>query len=85
VSLVTSAEEAEEVIKQWLNRKFSDKLRDTRVREIHLAENIWNVKAEVVLRSGTFSTSNHVLQMQVDAVTGKIIGYSESGQSQQKP
>lgn len=82
MSLVTSAEEAEEIVKQWLERKFAGKLRKSRVREIQLLEGLWNIKSEIVLRSGAFSISSHVVNMKVDAETGKIVGYSESEQTE---
>lgn len=80
MSLVTSAEEAEEIAKQWLERKFAEKLRRSRVKEIQLSEGLWNVKAEVVLRSGALSMSSHAVHLKVDAGTAKVIGYSESEQ-----
>jgi hypothetical protein len=78
MSLVTSAEEAEEVVKQWLEKKFAKKLKKVRVTHISLAHATWDVEAEVDLSSGVLSVEHQKLSLKVDSETAKVIGYSET-------
>jgi hypothetical protein len=77
VSLVTSAEEAEEIVTQWLQKKFGDKLKKTRMRHASLTDSIWNVEVEVNVSSGAFSTAYYLVTLKVDANSGKIVSYTE--------
>jgi len=78
VSVVTSAEEAEEIVKQWLSRKFERRLRKTRVTHISLSEALWNVEAEVEITSGLLSTTRQKVSLKVDSNSAKIVSYTET-------
>jgi hypothetical protein len=78
LSVVASADQAEDVVKMWLEKKFDKKLKKTTVTQVSLTEGIWDVKAEVELRSGSFSTVRQIALLKVDSATANVVGYSEN-------
>lgn len=78
MSIVASADQAEEVVKAWLEKKFDKSLRKTRVTQISLSGGVWDVKAEVELRSGAFSTERQNIMIKVDSTTANVVSYSET-------
>ena len=78
MSLVTGAEEAEEIAAQWLKKKFVDKLKKTRMTNASLSDAAWNVRVEVELSSGVLSTAHRVIILKIDANSAKVVSYSES-------
>ena len=78
MSIVASADQAEELVRAWLEKKFGKKLKKTRVTQISLTEGIWDVKAEVELRSGSFSTISQIVLLKVDSASANVVSYSEN-------
>ena len=74
---ITSAEEAEEFSKEWLRSKYRDKLAKNRFNQVMLENGIWQVKAELQLRTGVLSVERKSFSMSIEANTGKVLGYKE--------
>ncbi len=74
---ITSAEEAEELTSTWLKNKFHDKVKRIRFSQVVLENGIWQVKAELDLRTGFMRKARHQLSVSIDSVEGKVLSYKE--------
>ena len=74
---ITGAEEAEELTSTWLKNKFHDKVKKIRFSQVVLENGIWQVKAELDLKTGITSKARHQLSVSIDSLAGKVLSYKE--------
>jgi hypothetical protein len=74
---ITSAEEAEELTSTWLKNKFHDKVKKIRFSQVALENGIWQVKAELDLKTGIMRKARHQLSVSIDSTAGKVLSYKE--------
>lgn len=75
---ITSAEEAEEFSRQWLKSKYRGKLAKHRFNQVLLENGVWQLKAELELKTGVLKTEPKSFSMSIEASTGKVLGYKEA-------
>ena len=78
MSLLVSPEDAEQVAKAWLQRKYGKKLGKVKFVEVMSDGGVWNVRASVRLATGILSLGSYMVQLKVDSNSTDILGYSES-------
>jgi hypothetical protein len=78
MSLISSADEAEQVARGWLSQRYKRRIAKLGFPTVSLDAGIWTVRAEVRLRSGVLSVVNRTVFLKIDPGTTNVIGYSET-------
>lgn len=78
MSLLATTDDAEQVAKAWLQKKYGKRLGRVKFVEVMSEGGVWTVKAAVKLTVGVLLIKPHLVQVKIDAGTTEVIGYSES-------
>jgi hypothetical protein len=78
LSLLATPDDAEQVAKAWMQRRYDKRLGRVKFVEAMNENGVWSVKAEVKLAVGVLLAKPHVIQVRIDSRTTDIVGYSES-------
>ncbi len=78
MSLLATPDDAEQVAKAWMQRRYDKRLGRVKFVEAMNENGVWSVKAEVKLAVGVLLAKPHVIQVRIDSRTTDIVGYSES-------
>ncbi len=78
MSLLATTEEAEQVAKSWLQRKYGKRLGRVNFIEVMKESEVWTVKASVKLASGILLVKPHIVQIKIDSGSAQVVGYSET-------
>ena len=78
MSLLASTDDAEQVARAWMEKKYGDKLGKVKFVEVMGENGIWSVKANVKLASGLLAFKPHLIQLKIDSNSTDILGYSET-------
>ena len=78
LSLLATPDDAEQVAKAWMERRYGKKLGRVKFVEAMNENGVWNVKAKVKLAVGVLLVKPHLVQVRIDARTTEVLGYSES-------
>lgn len=78
MSLLATTDDAEQVAKAWLQKKYGKRLGRVKFVEVMSENGIWNVKAVVKLTVGVLLIKPHVIQVKIDAATTEVLGYAET-------
>jgi hypothetical protein len=74
---LTSAEEAEEFAKEWLQSKYRNRIAKLRFSQVMLESGVWTIRAELELKQGVLSTIRQDFVLKIDGTSGKVLGYRE--------
>ncbi|MDG6899126.1 MAG: hypothetical protein JRM91_01415 [Nitrososphaerota archaeon] len=77
MSLLATTEDAEQVAKSWLQRKYGKRLGKIKFVEVMRESDHWMVKANVKLASGVLLVKPHMVQIKIDSNSTHVLGYSE--------
>ena len=77
MSLLATTEDAEQVAKSWLQRKYGKRLGKIKFVEVMRENDHWMVKASVKLASGVLLVKPHMVQIKIDSNSTYVLGYSE--------
>jgi hypothetical protein len=77
LSLLATPDDAEQVAKAWMQRRYDKRLGRVKFVEAMNENGVWSVKAEVKLAVGVLLAKPHVIQVRIDSRTTDIVGYSE--------
>ena len=78
LSVLASPEDAEQVAKAWMQKKYGKRLGRVKFVEVMSDSGVWNVKANVKLTVGVLLIKPHIIQIKIDAGTTEVLGYSET-------
>ena len=78
LSVLASPEDAEQVAKAWMQKKYGKRLGRVKFVEVMSDSGVWNVKANVKLTVGVLLIKPHIVQIKIDAGTTEVLGYSET-------
>ena len=78
LSVLASPEDAEQVAKAWMQKKYGKRLGRVKLVEVMSDSGVWNVKANVKLTVGVLLIKPHIIQIKKDAGTTEVHGYSET-------
>lgn len=78
MSLLATTDDAEQVAKAWMQRRYGKRLGRVKFIEVMGGEGYWNVKANVKLTTGVLLIKPHIVQVKIDSGTSEIVGYSET-------
>ncbi|MCL4355950.1 MAG: hypothetical protein JRN56_01230 [Nitrososphaerota archaeon] len=77
MSLLATTDDAEQVAKSWLQRKYGKRLGKVKFIEVMKESDYWTVKANVKLASGVLLVKPHLVQVKIDSNSTQVLGYSE--------
>ncbi len=78
VSLLATTDDAEQVAKSWMEKRYGKRLGRVKFVEVMSDNGIWSVKADVKLAAGVLLIKRHLIQVKIDAGSTDVLGYSES-------
>ncbi|MDG6983125.1 MAG: hypothetical protein JRN28_01005 [Nitrososphaerota archaeon] len=78
MSLLATTDDAENVARAWMQKKYGKKLGRVKFTEVMSDGGVWTVKANVKLTVGVLLIKPHVVQVKIDAGTTEVLGYSET-------
>lgn len=78
MSILTTTDDAEQVAKAWMQRKYGRRLGKVKFVEVMSGNGVWNVKANVKLAAGVLLLKPCVVQVTIDAASTDVLGYTES-------
>jgi hypothetical protein len=81
--LVSTTDEAEQIAKDWMRRRYGNKISKVRFHEVMLQDGVWTLRAEAEVPKGVLSTAPVSIVLKVDADAPNVVGYSESPRSSQ--
>ncbi|MDE1858118.1 MAG: hypothetical protein KGI26_03510 [Thaumarchaeota archaeon] len=78
MSLLATTDDAENVARAWMQKKYGKKLGKVKFTEVMSDGGVWTVKANVKLTVGVLLIKPHIVQVKIDAGTTEVLGYSET-------
>ncbi|MDG6989353.1 MAG: hypothetical protein JRN21_08560 [Nitrososphaerota archaeon] len=78
MSLLATTDDAEQVAKSWMEKRYGKRLGRVKFVEVMSDNGIWSVKADVKLAAGVLLIKRHLIQVKIDAGSTDVLGYSES-------
>ncbi len=78
MSLLSTTDDAEQVARSWMEKRYGSKLGKVRFVEALGENGVWNLKARVMLSTGLLSFKPHMVQLKIDSSTTDVLGYSET-------
>jgi hypothetical protein len=78
MSLLATTDDAEQVAKAWMAKRFGRRLGKLKFIEVMNDGRVWSVKASVKLASGVLLIKEHIIQVRIDSATSEIVGYSDN-------
>ncbi len=78
MSLLATTDDAEQVAKVWMEKKYGKRLGKVKFVEVMGENGVWTVKANVKLATGVLSIKPHLVQLRIDSASTEILGYSEA-------
>lgn len=84
MSLLATTEDAEQVARAWMQKKYGKRLGKVKFVEVMSDGGCWNVKANVKLAVGVLLLKPHTIQVKIDAGTTDVLGYSETESDSKK-
>ena len=78
MSLLATTDDAEQVAKAWMQKKYGKKLGRVKFIEVMNDGGVWTVKANVKLTVGVLLIKPHIVQVKIDGRTTEVLGYTEA-------
>ncbi len=78
MSLLATTDDAEQVARSWMEKRYGDKLGKVKFVEVMGEGGVWTIKARVMLSTGLLSYKPHLVQVKIDSATTDVLGYSET-------
>ena len=78
MSLLASTDDAEQVARAWMEKRYGSRLGKVKFVEVMSENGTWTVKANVKLASGLLNFKPHLVQLKIDSNSTDILGYSET-------
>lgn len=78
MSLLASTDDAEQVARSWMEKRYGSRLGKVRFIEVMSDNGVWTVKANVKLATGLLAFKPYVVQLKIDSNSTDILGYSEA-------
>jgi len=78
MSLLASTDDAEQVARTWMERRYGKGMGKVKFVEVTSENGVWTVKATVNLTSGFFEVKPHLVLLKIDSNSMNIVGYSDT-------
>ena len=78
MSLLASTDDAEQVARSWMEKRYGSRLGKVKFVEVMSDNGVWTVKANVKLATGLLAFKQHLVQLKIDSGSTDVLGYSET-------
>jgi hypothetical protein len=78
MSLLASTDDAEQVARTWMEKRYGKGMGKVKFIEVTNENGVWAVKATVKLASGFFEVKPHLVLLKIDSNSMNIVGYSDT-------